>query len=473
MKTKALIQCITVAASIVFGYGAEPNERVKTIDIGLSPFYPARDVNRVQEALVQLILGAPPKTAVTIHDAWHLRSIARIEVPALRFDTPGARVRLFREPLAAIVRWFKEQTNTPTALKESAALKTPQWFSQIASPGGSEVRSIVLIGSALYCSPDEPAFDMRPDLYPTDGHFRASADETVFSILQKGDCLTNATVRWGYLTESIWANQLHADGTRRFWTLWISLQGGCLGSFSPDFVSVLKASRERSHTPVGRFQVDTNDTKPTMRASRPREIPRWMPQTVPATNALGWATNSTTSDEIARNLSESTAAPSRRLEVRSRSAGPTPSDAPAPSTALAVGLMWKGFITTDIDLYVAMPGQPELSFKHTRHARGFYHHDYVSPNWVDGERSRMSYEFVELQRPVDIRSVRAWINYYSGFTPAPSGTVVVWWQGRQYTSTFRISAMIGNHGRDAARRESSANWVEIDLLQIVGMRGEQ
>jgi len=461
MKIKLFILLTVIAAAVSVGFGAQTNDPILRMEVGLSPFYPSRDATRVHEAVVQLVLRAAPKSVVTIHDAWHLRVITRAEVPALRFDTPGARVRLLREPLGALSAWFKGSTNPPAALKDSGALKVPQWIDQISVQGGEEPRGVVFVGSPLYCSIEEPAFNMTPDLFPTDGHFRAPAEDTVFSVAQKEGRLTNAVIRWGYLNESLWANQLHADGTRRFWTLWFALQGGCLGSFTPDIESVLRAASERTGAPVGRYQVDEGESKVTMRVARPREVPRWMPQSVqgvnntptnrpvqtaPAQKGTGVATS------VVRGTNVAKAAGISQVVRPSREARPV---------VLAIGLMWTA--RADIDLYVKVPGQAkELSFRNVLNQGGRYIHDYRDSN------SRVDYEWVEIwDASVKPEDLEVWVNYFGGAAGPVSGQVCLYFQGKSYLGEFSIPAESGNLGVDALLRRVSRHWTRLDIARMV------
>lgn len=452
-------------------HAASVSNPVADLHIAISPFSSVRFQQQTWTNLYRMVLAkAAPGSRVTVWNGFEATTIATFAIPQVKPDSARARAQKLAVGLGDLGHWFKRVTNSvsPADFRDSGALNTPRLMEQLAAQSGHDTRMILLLGTPLHRTRSEESFDMTNGSYPSDAHVFATLQESIFGVAGQSNRLSNTCVSWVFPSEQIWENELHRVLVRRFWGIWFNAQGGTLVRFDADLAGSFATAFKSDLPPVTSDQPEM-ESKLEMRLARPREIPRWMPQTVPATNAVIDITDSAPLTENAPRSPQPVIENARRHEARQGTAAQVPSGAPAPTTQLAVGIMWKGFITTDIDLYVAMSAQPELSFKNTRHARGFYHHDYTSPNWVDGQRSRMSYEFVELQRPVEIRSVRAWINYYSGFTPTPSGTVVVWWQGRQYTSTFQIPAIIGNHGRDAARRESSACWVEIDLLKIVGI----
>ncbi len=464
-----LVLVLVLSAGALY---ANTNNPVTDLHVALSPFSPIRYQQQTRTNLYRLVLtSAAPGCSVTVWDGFEATMIAKFAIPALKPDSARGRAQKLANGLGELGRWLGRVTNAaaPGEFKDSCALNTPRLIERLTSESGQGHRALLLLGSPFQRSPSEPSFDMTNGNYPSDAHVLASLEESIYGVAGRTNRLGNVSVSWVIPSEQVWETEIHRVLVRRFWAVWFGAQGGKLVRFDADFGEAFVSAFRGDMDPVITDQIETGG-KLEMRLARPREVPRWIPQTVPATNEVDQTTNSAVSNETARKIPQPTAGNTHRPEQRPEVAAPVPSGAPSPNTELAVGLMWQGFITTDIDLYVSMPGEPELSFKKTRHARGFYHHDYKSPNWVkDGERSRMSYEFVELQRPVDIRTIRAWINYYSGFTPTPSGTVVVWWRGRQYISTFQIPAIIGNHGGDAARRESSACWVEIDLLKIVGI----
>ena len=128
------------------------------------------------------------------------------------------------------------------------------------------------------------------------------------------------------------------------------------------------------------------------------------------------------------------------------------------AVAFAIGLMWEP--NADIDLYVAVPGSPELWFGNVQGPSGRYLHDFRDRN-VGSD-----YEWVELWTSVDPNQVEAWVNYFKGETPV-RGTVCVYFQGRTYLSKFAIQATHGNSGQDKLVRSSSSYWTKLDIAKII------
>jgi|GEM_PF-1595942 len=473
MKSKYILIILTIlvvsSACIRADTGYLPATRTT---IGVSPYYSPTDGKRVRDALLNFVLSqSPPGNSIDLCDAFNLETIASINVPnvAAKYDSAASRARMLQQPLANLVRWFNQQMSAtqPEEFRGSAAVRTVEWLDQMSS-APSQSHIVLVIGNPLRIDPREPAFNMTPDLIPSDGHLVALPEQSLFSITGKTNRLQGSLVHWTYLSESVWANELHAQRVRRFWCLWFGLQSGSLASFSPDLNSVLALVPRKGVPPIGHFQIDTNDTKVMMLTAVPREVPRWLPQATGETNGPT-RTNMPPSGK-------STAAPEKPAASRQAPArSPAATVAPAVVTQLPawnlaqtinsplfVGVAWESAdAALDVDLYVKpFPDAAELSFQRVRTPQGYYVYDWRQPN------SRRDYEWVCLQPPVRLDQTTIWLNLFKGHGPI-SGTVAVHFDNKTYSGGFHIAASRGNGGAHATVRRFSPSWTHVDLAQVM------
>jgi hypothetical protein len=447
---------------------------VGTVHIGLSPFLRDRDRTRLQTQLTEFTLKAPRGCRITFHDAWNLETIVEIEVPFPRFDSPAVRIRQLAPQLSILLKWFDQLKNQrpDEARKGTAAILAPEFLEQITRHPLPRPAAIVLIGNPLRLDLREPAFTMQPDLYPSDAHLVASPDASVFSTIGKEHRLAGVAVHWIYPSESIWANELHAQRVRRFWTLFVSRQGGYLCDFTADFTSAFQTISDPHPNAVGSFEIDPHDDKLTMRSAAPREIPRWMPHVpvaAPATNVIRTPSHVTVTTRPAVTNRTAAGQPSPTPATATNAVifptpaysaiGPVRSGPDNRLVGLAVGLMWHA--NADIDLYLRpSPTSAELCFFRIQSPEGRYVHDFRHAN------SRADYEWIELWDNANPNQVEAWVNYFAG-SGRVSGTVCVYYQGRTHLGSFSLAATQGNHGGDPGHRASSPYWVKLDLSAIL------
>src|SRR5882762_8008344 len=96
---------------------SEQTNAVRTIVVGLSPFYTSADNVRVRNALLRFTLEtAPSGCAILVQDAYDLETVAAFQIPeiASRYDSPSARTRELQRPLTDLLSWFNRQTNNPS-----------------------------------------------------------------------------------------------------------------------------------------------------------------------------------------------------------------------------------------------------------------------------------------------------------------------------------------------------------------------
>src|SRR5688572_16262753 len=202
-----VLSCLLRAGPV---YGAvDPGDKIERVHyvIGLSPFLSNEVKDAVYRRIVSLLLEEVPlESSVSLYDAYQVRTITQIQVPNVRaFRSAKTRANQFKDPIRKL-KEFLAQTNalpvspTATRLQFGNAIRLPQFLDFIAenlSPGSNSMRIIVL-GSPLYMDVKEPGFSMADGYFPSDGHFPASRDQTVYGLKERQGALTNATLHFGY-----------------------------------------------------------------------------------------------------------------------------------------------------------------------------------------------------------------------------------------------------------------------------------
>jgi hypothetical protein len=125
---------------------------------------------------------------------------------------------------------------------------------------------------------------------------------------------------------------------------------------------------------------------------------------------------------------------------------------------MKIGIRWKDNI--DLDLYAAPRRDAEtLFFQHTRSPEGYYYKDHRSSPGRE-------YEFIEFESPVDVREVRASVNFYRGsLDDGPRGEVRVEFDGKIYSAPFSIRASEGNRGRSG--HSQGDFWTKIPIQEML------
>jgi hypothetical protein len=259
--------------------------------------------------------------------------------------------------------------------------------------------------------------------FPSDGHLRASREQSVFGFDPGEGSSPGFLVCWAYFGDP-WVSDLHREKVERFWALYLERRGGRLASFSADLPTALDAFNSPAPGPNAAsrgWAPDPLQARPEMlRVSRRVNLVDWLSgDALPETNP------------------------------------PPPSRLVAP---LKIGIRWKENI--DLDLYAAPRRDAEtLFFQHPRSPEGYYSKDHRSSPGRE-------YEFIEFESPVDARNVRAFVNFYRGSCPdGPRGEVRIEFLNRIYSGAFAIASPEGNQGRSGPAQ--SGFWTRIPVQEIL------
>jgi hypothetical protein len=393
--------------------------------IAISPNLSGDSRQRISGKLFEFVLSAPAGSTFEIVDAVALNRIASFQIPQEEvYGSPRLRAQKLDNDLSKVKEFFAKGSQALPRLLN--AVKLPQLLTLVGERRRGSEQRLLVVGSPLYIDEEEDVFSMDSGYFPSDGHMMLPGDQSVFSTVGRESLLAGVRVYFA-LVEPAWRNHSHENRVKRFWSLYISREGGALISFAADPVVVFEQTLDASLPPlaIDPPAFDSN-AKPEMIAlSNTRMVEDW----------------------LSRDTVAAASPPNSVLG------------------SLDIGIRWS-CRECDLDLYSAPePGSKELSYMQTSSGMGRHIKDFTeSPTPVAG------YETVEFSSPVDVRRATAAVNLYAGNAPnGAEGELRVRFNGHVYTRPFRIAATSGNRGRDDGNRGASPSWVVFDLSEIVGL----
>jgi hypothetical protein len=425
----ATILFVILGSAIPSFAEAQPPSAAHSFIIGVSPFLEKSSKDDVFRGIVRLLVeDLPLDSTLEIYDAFELKTITRVYLPNARvFNSPKTRANQFSPAILELKKFLAREHVPPTNshLKFQAAIRVPQFLDFLGettrATNSAAIPAVLLLGSPLYQDAKEPGFSMVDGYYPSDGHLMASREKSVFGITSK-DASLPMRVHWAYFGDP-WLSDLHKEQITRFWTLYLGRRSADLAIITGDLASAVRSFRQENSRESNSklWALDKSQTKIEMlRSGRSVELTDWLTRET------------------------------------------LPDAAPPPPTHLKgvmkIGIRWKSNI--DLDLY-ATPhsGAETLYFEHLRSPEGYYYKDHRSSPGRE-------YEFIEFERPVDIRHVEAFVNFYKGNCPGgPRGEVRIEFEGRIYSGTFSLGAEEGNQGRTGSGQ--SEYWTRIPLKELL------
>jgi hypothetical protein len=424
---RAILFLLVVAPVLAAAERPQEAAQSQSFVIGISPFLDNSVKDDVYRSVVRLLVqDLPLNSTVSIYDAFALRSITQVKVPAVRaFESSKTRANQFASAIRDLKHFLAEEHPRPVdaRLKFADAVRLPQFCDFIADclPDAKSM-AILLIGSPLYQDQKEPDFSMVDGYFPSDGHLQTSRDKSIFGLGDRSDATGQFLVHWVYFGDP-WLSELYKEKVTRFWTLYLERRGGQLATFCGDIPTAMQGFRQgiAAPRPVRHWTVDPDQTKVEMlRIGREVQLADWIQR-----------------DAI--------------LEAAQR----PPSVMIGP---MKIGIRWKNNI--DLDLYATPRADAEtLFFQHLRSREGYYYKDHRSSPGRE-------YEFIEFESPVDAREVEAFVNFYKGTCPrGPRGEVRIEFDGKIYSAPFSIVATEGNRGRSGESQQDF--WTRLPVQQIL------
>jgi hypothetical protein len=450
---------------------------LNSVNIGISPYQGADESKVVRRHMGQFVLESQPNTTIIVYDAYALTEIARFQIPQLRFDSPEERARRLAEPFSKLAEWYKQRATKEVSplLNGSGAMRIPEFLQLLSQQRSSQPYSVLMIGNPINLSVDEPSFSMIGGKVPSDGHIKANVAASIYGTAEKVGRLRGCVVHLCYLHEDIWTNQLVKESVQRFWGLFISEQDGKLVDFTADLDRVFATVTQNDLATVGNYQLDPTDSNLEMRVVHERSIPvkdvnKVTIASVPVETNIPPIPVTPIAVVVEVNAVPETniSAPEVNMITVPKVSVVTnvPPIPVAPNGRMGIAAWWQA--DADVDLYVSVPGQPELYYRNLRNKYGEYYRDIRQANQKGTEQNwRAKWEYVELSEKIPTAGLTCWLNLYKvnrGNTPPISGMVrIQYGDGHFVEIPFRFNVTKGNGGADSRMRQSSPYWVPIDL----------
>ncbi|MES9863530.1 MAG: hypothetical protein ABW138_22090, partial [Candidatus Thiodiazotropha sp. 4PDIVS1] len=392
---------LTLIFSIMFTASVHAGDMV----IVLSPWQSPEASKAQVKTMLQFLTGLPPASTATIMDGDSLRTIGRFTVP----DNPSyrsakARLKLNREAVSAMLAFAKKAhpPHADTPPRPVQAVNLPQVLRHIARNNtGDATLDVVILGSPLYDDPNEPEFSMAGGLVPSDGHLQTSRSKSPLGV-EGAEALKGIRLHLGYANEDIFMSDQHRYFIERFWSLFLSSQGGALVTFTSDIPSLLNRVKSSAVAPDIKFELEQTNKLDMVRLRRARM--------------------------------------SRPLYDRPLSRTPLPTGLLNQADNVEIGIKWDCSVC-DIDLYARpYPGANLLYFGNTKTPQGEHVKDYMTaPSGQNG------YETIFFTTLVDLEALDIVVNFYRGNAPdGINGILRLSADGRTYAHTFTLPAGQGN-----------------------------
>jgi hypothetical protein len=425
------LSLVTVLYSVVLILGPFGGATAKEFIFGMAPGIPDTSRASVVNLLVRFVTqDAKPNDSIVVVDAFNNQRITEMKIPAASTAKNEAqRLDYLKSEFAALVRFLRRKDQA------THSVKIPQFLDYVTSNlrRGTEAFEIVILGNPLYQDAKEQQFSMGPNLVPSDAHLNVDREKSVYGLKDRRGRLLNARVHIGYWDVD-WVSDLHRLRIHRFWSLFISGQGGTLATFDGDLQSAFANSLLPPSPPADVFSLSEVITKLEM-----LEIRR------------------------AREAAVVTAilAP-LELPAASEATAPLLEKVPIPTI---VGIKWD-CKNCDLDLYAkASPKAEWLNFAQIETSEGRYFKyagDAAQP--IDGV------EYVEFNNTINPSDIVIAINFYEGKAPGgPQGIVRISVGNRLYQKPFAIRAEQGNKGLDERSLLNSPYWAVIKASDVIGV----
>lgn len=405
--------------------------------IVVGPNIPSALHASINGQLESVMASGEPGTQVTVFSGDTYQTLSSVTLtdsrPLLQRERNVPSIR-------AAVLAVRQGTNS------AALLAVPRVLDEISRQIRPVNGSILLIGDAYPCHGQE-GFCLSTN-WPADGQLLQPASS--FSTVERRHQLEQTTVHWLTTDPDRSSGEIHRRSMERFWSLFVSTQGGSLVSYTPNVTAAFQSAFSGRREPFQQVTVNPADTNRLFHwVGEPPVEP------VPVIHRIDlFVTNEVT--RIVTNWVE---------EVR-RAPSPWPA---VPPGKTGFGVLWTTPVgesrAVDIDLHLPVPKDGvELSWKNKISPSGRYYRDIqksdpnLSPDWKN------SWEYVELeglQLPEAI-----YLNRYAG-SSAVTGEVRIEHNGRVQVIAFVMPSVSGNRGADANRRERTPQWLRVDLRAVL------
>lgn len=312
----------------------------------------------------------------------------------------------------------------------------PQFMDEISRHVKKEDENIrfLISGNVLYHDKRESGFSMLNEMYPSDAHLSASSDQTPYSTKEKSGFLNKAIIN--IVHNDTWTSEVHRIRVERFWSLFIKSQGGSLVTFTPDFETAFMRLLSKKVAPLKEYNLDTSDREISMIKIRRGIIKNQV--NTPDLSGVKWLDDS----------------------------APITVKAPKKSTGeLQVGIKWR-CKSCDFDLHTKSKDERKYLFYGNKESSdGYFNKDYLN-----SPTNANSLEYVVIQKSVNIKDLDIKINLYSGSPNGENaGEVRAYFNGKVYSTPFKINASNGNNGKNRKNSSTGKHWTTIDPKKLFNL----
>ncbi len=359
-------------------------------------------------------------------DVDHLLPLGTFSVPMAKYDHPKQRMA-FNKALLKRLKTFADGAAPST----QPVSRLPQLLSYVADnvSYGKPV-TVVYLGNVLFHDPKTPFLSFSNGRFPSDAYLSAPAYQSPFSA-PEGVRFKGMKLYLSY-GDSPFFNSAHEYYVKRFYTLYLTRQGGTLHSWTRDTMSLLKNLKDQSPA-------------------------------LPAPEATLEGVSTDKMEMIKLGVVSS------RQALFERPVEAQPTQLPKSTISrMTVAIRWE--CACDLDIYVKPSQDAEvISFQKSKTAWGQLYKDYVTAP----KNTLRGFETIALSKPVQLDQVKMAVNFYSGAAPTTGAVVEVRVDidGQIYAKRYRLNATQGNRGKDAVSvlttGSTSKYTVRIDPRSIV------
>lgn len=391
--------------------------------------------------LVETLLAAKATDVITVVDVQKNQRIATISIPeeVARVANPVARSNwLTKQPVIAKLKGFLKEPDTTVGQGSGVAFVRYIRSLELRRAEFNQPVQAVYWGSPIVVAPGVSL----AAAWPADGFLFATDAFSLFSVTGKEGALKDVTlhlVHSATLAEFAKANpDGHRDRLRRFYGLFVGLQGGNLATFASS-AEHLRNLAVTAYPKIDYGRPDNSSNK-----------------------LLLWDVLAPVADREGKALRTSlwqSPAPAKNPSLSASQLAASPLD---------IGIRWWSNKNEriDLDIYVqAAPGDAELSYKQTG-APEKYAGRFLRDITAAGDEN--GFETVTYAGNVPVKGLKAYINHYSGKSSTPVAIEVrVRVQGEIYSKRLQLPAGMGTGG--GGNRDASPSWVKIDVPALLGL----
>lgn len=399
MKTLIVTLLLLCLANSVFA---------RDLVVALSPHQSPEQAKAQVKSLIPFLVSLEENDQVIFLDGYHVKTIGKFTIPEGKtYHNPKARLAKNREALAGLMQ-FAKSANAPNgdlAPSVTHAIRLPQLLRHVAGYYATgEKLDVLVLGSPLYDDPKEPALSFTNGAIPSDGHIKASRNQSVFGTKDTPQALNTINLHLVFENDAIFINDQHGYLLKRFWSLFLSGQGGTLASFTADKAAVLEDIKSGKVPANHHFTLGKETALEMIRISK----------------------SQSTTSIYERNISER---PLAQHKIRN-------------AYHVTIGLSWD-CEACDLDLYARPFANAQvLYFNRSNSEQGVHWKDYQS-----SPRQRRVFETIEFKVPLDLRQLQIVVNFYKGFAPqGVKASLRLAVDGQVFAKSFTLSAKQGNIG---------------------------